>query len=238
MGWYIVTTNEMREAGLKGNDLTVFAVLWGYSQEGDGCYYGGQKPLAERCGISPRTLRDILNRLEEQGFITREEIIRPNGKYCAYGVRQILPEGCGRNCRKGAADFAANNKIKNKDNNMSSNEDKKKRRIEKKSPIPTFEEVREYCESRRNNIDPAEFVEHYTSNGWMVGKVPMADWKAAVRTWERRRTREATRPSTPTPSSQKGDYFLEGLKTLDRLNGTHHYEDYMNQINGGPADEK
>jgi hypothetical protein len=29
-------------------------------------------------------------------------------------------------------------------------------------------------------------VDYYTSNGWMVGKNPMKDWKAAVRTWEQK----------------------------------------------------
>jgi len=28
-------------------------------------------------------------------------------------------------------------------------------------------------------------LNHYESNGWKIGKVPMADWKAAVRTWEK-----------------------------------------------------
>ena len=35
-------------------------------------------------------------------------------------------------------------------------------------------------------IDPQAFVDWYTSNGWKVGKNPMKDWKAAVRTWERK----------------------------------------------------
>lgn len=50
---------------------------------------------------------------------------------------------------------------------------------------PTLEEVRAYCQERRNNVDPQRFLDHYTSNGWMVGKNPMKDWKAAVRNWEK-----------------------------------------------------
>lgn len=50
---------------------------------------------------------------------------------------------------------------------------------------PTLEEVAEYCNERRNGIDPQQFIDHYTSNGWKVGKNPMKDWKAAVRTWEK-----------------------------------------------------
>ena len=50
---------------------------------------------------------------------------------------------------------------------------------------PTVEEVADYCRERDNHVDPQRFVDHYTSNGWKVGKNPMKDWKAAVRTWEK-----------------------------------------------------
>ena len=51
---------------------------------------------------------------------------------------------------------------------------------------PKIQEVQEYCTLRNNNIDPEQFVDFYKSNGWMVSKAKMKDWKAAVRTWERR----------------------------------------------------
>ena len=54
----------------------------------------------------------------------------------------------------------------------------------KKFKPPTLEEVQQYCLERNNNIDPQRFVDYYTSNGWMVGRAKMRDWKASVRTWE------------------------------------------------------
>ena len=50
---------------------------------------------------------------------------------------------------------------------------------------PTLDEVKAYCVERKNNVDPQHFIDYYESNGWKVGKNPMKDWKAAVRTWER-----------------------------------------------------
>lgn len=50
---------------------------------------------------------------------------------------------------------------------------------------PELEEVAEYCAERGNSVDPQAFMDFYTSNGWKVGKNPMKDWRAAVRTWER-----------------------------------------------------
>lgn len=50
---------------------------------------------------------------------------------------------------------------------------------------PTLQEVIDYCIERRNNVDPEKFISYYESNGWMVGRNKMKDWRAAVRTWER-----------------------------------------------------
>lgn len=64
--------------------------------------------------------------------------------------------------------------------------------ISKKSfAPPTVDEVREYCRSRNNFVDPERFVDFYSAKGWMVGKNKMKDWKAAVRTWERNDGRKA-----------------------------------------------
>jgi hypothetical protein len=49
---------------------------------------------------------------------------------------------------------------------------------------PTVDEVKAYCAERKNYVDAEHFVSHYEANGWKVGKNPMKDWKAAVRTWE------------------------------------------------------
>jgi len=50
---------------------------------------------------------------------------------------------------------------------------------------PTLDEVKAYCKERGNHVDPERWHDYYSSNGWKVGKNPMKDWKAAVRTWER-----------------------------------------------------
>lgn len=51
---------------------------------------------------------------------------------------------------------------------------------------PGINEVALYCHERKNNVNPHVWMDHYTSNGWMVGKNKMKDWRAAVRTWEGR----------------------------------------------------
>lgn len=50
---------------------------------------------------------------------------------------------------------------------------------------PTLDEVKSYIDEKRLRVDPERFVAYYESNGWRVGRNPMKDWKAAVRTWAR-----------------------------------------------------
>lgn len=56
--------------------------------------------------------------------------------------------------------------------------------INKKFIKPTIEQVSLYCKERNNNVNPQSFIDFYESKGWKIGKTPMKDWKAAVRTWE------------------------------------------------------
>lgn len=52
---------------------------------------------------------------------------------------------------------------------------------------PSIDEVIAYCLERGNTVDAEQFVNFYSANGWKQGKgKPIVDWRAAVRTWERR----------------------------------------------------
>jgi hypothetical protein len=62
---------------------------------------------------------------------------------------------------------------------------------------PTLAEVQSYVAQRQSPVDPQGFIDFYASKGWMVGKTPMKDWKAACRnaeTWERWSRTEASAP--------------------------------------------
>ena len=102
---------------------------------------------------------------------------------------------------KGTSENSKSNKNNNKNNNKNLNKEitKEKR--------PAFADVKSYCEQRNNGIDPQAFIDFYEARGWMVGKAPMKDWKAAIRTWENRR-KEEEKTSTKTISK---NYSKEDL---------------------------
>jgi len=69
--------------------------------------------------------------------------------------------------------------------------------------IPTLGEVSAYCTERGKGINPQTWMDHYTSNGWMIGKNKMRDWKASIRTWETRGGDGDERSRTGTFGSQR-----------------------------------
>ena len=75
-----------------------------------------------------------------------------------------------------------------KEKNVTQEEYKLSEQIEQKSKrfkAPTVEEVRAYILEKGYSVDAESFVDYYTSKGWVVGKSPMKDWRAAVRTWNK-----------------------------------------------------
>lgn len=78
---------------------------------------------------------------------------------------------------------------------------------------PTLEEVQAYCDERQNNVNAERFIDHYTANGWQVGKNKMKDWKAAVRNWERNNYEKQTPPQQPQKKNEFNSFMSE-LKSL------------------------
>lgn len=91
------------------------------------------------------------------------------------------------------------------------NGSKKENTKEKKFQKPTLEEVKAYCEERNNGIDAQHWMDYYTSNGWKVGKNPMKDWKATVRTWERFAMGEKKQHADPESGVliEQGTFYLD-----------------------------
>ena len=67
---------------------------------------------------------------------------------------------------------------------------------------PTLEDVTDYCEERKNGIDPQRFLDFYEAKGWKVGNQAMKDWKACVRTWEGREKAQPKKPQKYTTAAE------------------------------------
>lgn len=70
---------------------------------------------------------------------------------------------------------------------------------------PTIEQIADYSKEKGYDVEAERFFNYYESKGWVVGKSPMKDWKAAVRTWAS--NQKSSQPSSspqvaPAPSSR------------------------------------
>lgn len=166
------------------------------------------KGLAYRMKLTEYTVMRLIKELKSAGYITQRKVKNKQGQFITYdwdiydlpelnknrtSVKPNFSETELRQNRTSATPNFSETQPKlitnnNKELNITNDslEQKTKGTPSKKFKPPTVEEVRSYCEERKNGIDPEAFCDFYTSKGWKVGKDSMKDWKAAVRTWEKR----------------------------------------------------
>ena len=135
--------------------------------------------LAVETGLSVRQIRTALDHLISTGEVTSKSqskfrIITVNNwdRYQA-SDKQVDKQPTSK--RQGSDKVATTDEESNKEI----------KKINNIFVVPTVDEVRAYCNERKNGIDPETFINFYSSKGWMIGKNKMKDWKAAVRTWEK-----------------------------------------------------
>lgn len=65
---------------------------------------------------------------------------------------------------------------------------------------PTIQEVKSFIDEKGYSIDAETFIAFYESNGWMVGKNKMKDWRMAIVTWSKR---DNVHPQRKTSANKK-----------------------------------
>ncbi len=85
----------------------------------------------------------------------------------------------------------------------------KKGRASRFTP-PSVDEVDAYCRERNNGIDAQHFVDYYARQKWKLSNGnKMADWHAAVRTWESRdKAKKSERGVTDGKHERIGEHLI------------------------------
>lgn len=204
-GWMI------NELGLKGNELIIYAVIYGFSQDGENWYSGGQQYLAEWTQTTKKTVRSVIENLIAKGFIDKKEKEINGVKFCCYKASFTPPDipgtkctqggisdpekvpqgvqnvpGVGTKCTQGGYNSSLI-LLKENINNINKREGFTK---------PTIEEVAEYCRANNYKIDAEQFWHFYESKGWCVGNHPMKSWKSCVVTWAKREEKNKNHQSS------------------------------------------
>lgn len=160
-------------------------------------------PIKE--GVTKKAVEDAINRLASVGLLQKYEVSgmpyvcfpkwemhqRIRTKHRKYPAPPEGHEALDSNLQQIAADCRRLPPESESERESESNPNPKENmRVPRLSfKPPTVGEVEEYCRERGNNVNPANFVDFYESKGWKVGNSPMKDWRAAVRTWERRESK-------------------------------------------------
>jgi DNA-binding transcriptional ArsR family regulator len=122
--YYQISGFMINRLGLKGIALNVYAIIYGFSQDGESEFTGSLQYLCDFCGgVSKPTIIHALKALTEAGYIIRREEVINGVKFNRYksnlpiiknlnGGKEILTGGL-KNLNGGSKEFLPNNKTTN-----------------------------------------------------------------------------------------------------------------------------
>lgn len=205
-------------------ETIILAVIFGFSQDGDSTFAGSQNYLARKAKCTRRKVAMALPKLVEMGLVIKIDMDVRGIKLCEY---RVSPAFIGCECHsQGGCEQDSHNNIENINIDNNSLYKRGSSRFQK----PTIEEIRQYCLEKSLDVDAEHFYNFYESKGWVVGKSPMKNWRAAVCTWSRREKEIPQRKR----ESRKESVLEHNLKVMDQMYGTNLHA----QAYGGQADEQ
>lgn len=101
---YITILGWMRYLNLSLVERTVYAIIYGFSQDGDSTFHGSRQYLADWCGCTTKTIDAALKTLVERNLITKREKFVSGIKFCEYSANFPTGENIslpGKNTEKG-----------------------------------------------------------------------------------------------------------------------------------------
>ena len=190
-GTYITIQGWMRtDLKLSGNELIVYAIIYGFSQNKQGEFTGSAQYLADWVGCTRRTVMTILNKLVEAKLISKTELILNNNeKRVSYqaergcektsqGVKNFhrgcekISQGGVKNFHRGCEKIShnitidKNNKYTDRDNNVHSCSESLEE-IPEETPEEFFERAWQYYPNKRGKGQVSEkSKERLMSHGW------------------------------------------------------------------------
>lgn len=147
-GWMV------EELKLKGNDLLVYAIIYGFSQDNESEFTGSLSYLARWCNSTKNGIQKNLKKLIDAKLISKKSTIKNGVKYCSYsctpynrvvhGVQQSCT-GCTTELHGGIQQSCNNNiDINNRNKTIEDNIDKKNSKKKSKIDIK-IESIERKC---------------------------------------------------------------------------------------------
>lgn len=192
---------------LSWNEKILLMEIDSFTAKDRECYISNEY-IAELLGVSVSWASKCLSHLLELGFVRvvkfdgRKRYVESTIQFKADLNESSMQDGT-------KVQYTNNNEYINNNNSLYK---KGSSRFQK----PTIEEIRQYCLEKGYNVDAEQFFNFYESKGWLVGKSPMKNWRAAVSTWNKREKEIPQRKR----ESRKESAFEHNLKVMDQMFGT------------------
>ena len=181
-----------KEFKLSCNEYCVLdTIMRMQNNESNWCYMS-RETMAKDLDLSKQSILNIINKLIYLGLVTRnistkhlrvtalfQEHIN-NYKNFTDGKESLLEQS--KNFTESGKKTLPNNNTNNKNTFIK----------------PNSKEINDYAKSIGFELQGDQFFDHYEARGWLIGKNPMKDWKAAVRTWKRNSSNFTTISPTQT----------------------------------------
>jgi hypothetical protein len=180
--YYATLSADVRyDSRLKPNVKLLFAEINALCNMNAECF-ASNKYFADLYSKEKGTISGWISQLVKYEYITIKYKYIEGTRQISHRYIKIINGGI---LKKSNTLCDKNQKSNNTSININLTDSNNKGRFKK----PTVNEIAEYCIERKNNIDAETFYDFYESKDWKIGKNKMKAWKACVRTWEKRQTK-------------------------------------------------
>jgi predicted transcriptional regulator len=205
-GWMI------RDLGLKGNELLIYACIYGFSQAENQVFSGSLQYLADWTNSTKQGVTKCLKSLVEKGFIVKSDKVINGVKFCEYyateleGVLNKVAYPMQQSCTGGIKQSLTNNISNNLLNNIENKKDIRHKYGEYQNVLLSDLDLEKLKNEFPN--DYGERIERLSAYMKSTGK-SYKDHLATIRNWARKDAGSA-QPKKENPT----DDFMSQLKAM------------------------
>ena len=160
---YITIQAWMRnELQLKGNDLLVYAIIYGFSQDGESKFEGSLQYLADWCGCTRQGIKKNVNHLIQLDLIQESQTKKNNKVVHQYSCRQVnIVTGSGKHSYPDGKHSLPDNIVDNKEEKRNTFSKEKVEPLVKKKNI--YQKCSDEITLKRFPLELDKIVREYLS---------------------------------------------------------------------------
>lgn len=235
---YIVIQGFMiTDLALSGNELVLYALIHGFSQDGVSHFHGSLAYIATALNVTKANAKKILDRLVEKNLLRKREIVKNGVKYCDY--KTTLFDESLQNDNKGGAESATGctlfdngGGIETIPNNIVHNDTIKKEQSTEEIIAEKRTKLRAICDQFIPKYGKAmvdSFVEYWgEANGkrlrWEVKKAESGafEFSKRIANWASKDYNQPKQVVTPQPTKPKREVWEQLGLTREQYNELMH----------------